>query len=82
VNTTEWEKLVKGTVGIPKTDLEKERHSFYSQVEFQSFETIANKDDLEHFKQVRYEEYNLRSYMNMRNINFEFCYSFLEQIGE
>lgn len=54
-NSTVWENLVKEKVGMPKTGLEKERHSFYSQVEMQSFENIASDDDVEHFKQIRYE---------------------------
>lgn len=49
----EWSKLVKQHVKVPKTTLDKERHSFFNQVEYNSFESAKSEDDLIRFKTLR-----------------------------
>lgn len=50
----EWNKLVRQHVKLPKTSLDMERHNFYNQVEYDSFESAKSEDDLIRFKTLRY----------------------------
>jgi len=49
----EWGQFVRKHLKVPETALEKERHSFYNQMEYNAFDKFEDEIDVTNFKQAR-----------------------------